>query len=405
MSDVLRLTSPEIEQEDRFSRFKLIRWWDQERLGRARVVVVGAGALGNEILKNLALLGAGRLFIVDLDKIEPSNLSRSVLFREDDSGRSKAEVAARSVKNIYPGARVRWLEGNVLTDVGLGVFLWADVVLAGLDNREARLFLNRSCHLAGRPWIDGAVEQLNGLARVFLPDDGPCYECTLSQADWDILKARRSCNFLTRDDMLLGRVPTTPTSAAVIAGLQCQEAVKYLHGLEVLAGKAFVFNGLTHESYIVGYERKPDCYSHEALGPWTGLGMKASETKLAGLLEIVRRDLGPEAVVEFHRDVVQGLECVPCGTFQPLFRQLRSVAEEEAVCPSCGLVRSPRLIHSLDGREDFLDMTVMEFGLPPFDIVRGRKGMEERAYVFDGDAQAVLGPVWDEGDLEGRQTP
>lgn len=405
MTNALRLDSPEAEERDRFARFKLIRWWDQERLGRARVVVVGAGALGNEILKNLALLGAGRIFLVDLDRIEPSNLSRSVLFREDDSGRSKAEVAARAVRDIYPRVRVRWLEGDVLTDVGLGVFLWADILLAGLDNREARLFLNRAARRAGRPWIDGAIEQLNGLARVFLPGEGPCYECTLGQADWDILRARRSCNFLSREDMLLGRVPTTPTSAAVIAGLQCQEAVKYLHGLEVLAGRAFVFNGLTHESYVVGYERKPNCFSHEAPVPWTALGRKASETTLAALLETVRRDLGAEAVVEFGRDVVLSLECVPCGTHEPVFRQIRSVTEKEATCPACGLVRNPKLVHGLDGREDFLDKTVAEFGIPPFDLVTGRRGREERAYLFDADAPSVLDPAWEEGDLSPRSRP
>jgi len=402
MTKTLRLSTPETEESDRFARFKLIRWWDQERLGRARIVVVGAGALGNEILKNLALLGAGRLFLVDLDRIEPSNLSRSVLFREGDSGRSKAEVAARSVRDIYPGMRIQWLEGNVQTDVGLGVFLWADVVLAGLDNRESRLFLNRACRRAGRPWVDGAIEQLNGLARVFLPDDGPCYECTLGQADWDILRARRSCNFLTREDSLLGRVPTTPTSAAVIAGLQCQEAVKLLHGLEPLSGKAFVFNGLTHESYVLNYERKPNCFGHETPGSWTGLGRKASETTLDELLAVVRKDLGPDAVVAFDRDVVHGLECVPCGSFEPVFRQLRSVTEREAACPSCGLVRNPKLVHGLDGTEDFLDMTVTEFGMPPFDLVAGRKRAEERLYLFDEDARAVLGPAWEEGDLNRR---
>ena len=404
MTKVLHLAAAEVEDRDRFARFRLIRWWDQDRLDRARILVVGAGALGNEILKNLALLGLGRMYIVDLDRIEPSNLSRSVLFREDDSGRSKAEVAARSVRDLYPKARVQWLEGNVQTDVGLGVFLWADVILAGLDNREARLFLNRTCWKAGRPWFDGAIEQLSGLARVFVPSEGPCYECTLGQADWDILKARRSCNFLSREDMLQGRVPTTPTSAAVIAGVQCQEAVKYLHGLEVLSGKAFLFNGLTHESYVVGYERKPDCLSHESLGPLTKLEKRAAETTLAEVLEIVRGDLGPGAVVEFGRDVVHGLECVPCGAFQPLFRQLLRVTEREAACPGCGLIRNPKILHSFAGEKEFSGMSLTEFGLPPFDIITGRKGMEEKAYLLAADAPFVLGPAWEPGDMDRRIT-
>src|SRR6266849_5081230 len=92
--------------EDRFSRFSLIGWWDQEKLRAARVLVIGAGALGNEILKNMALLGFANTVVVDLDSIEASNLSRSILYRASDIGRRKADVAADAVRDIFPEARV-----------------------------------------------------------------------------------------------------------------------------------------------------------------------------------------------------------------------------------------------------------------------------------------------------------
>ncbi len=71
--------------EDRFSRLRLIPWWDQAKIAAYKVLVVGAGALGNEILKNLAVLGFRRVVIVDLDRIDESNLSRSVLYRAADT--------------------------------------------------------------------------------------------------------------------------------------------------------------------------------------------------------------------------------------------------------------------------------------------------------------------------------
>src|SRR5258707_1318465 len=120
--------------EDRYSRFRLIPWWDQNKLRSAKVLVIGAGALGNEILKNLALLGFERIVIVDLDRIEESNLSRTILFRGNDVGSYKAEVAARSVTGLAPKAKVKSIVANVVQHCGLGLFAWSDVVLAGLDN-------------------------------------------------------------------------------------------------------------------------------------------------------------------------------------------------------------------------------------------------------------------------------
>src|SRR5438876_12352743 len=83
-----------IDDGDRYGRLRLIPWWRQDRLAAAKVLVVGAGALGNEVLKNLALLGVGTVYVIDLDDVEPPNLPRSVLFRAEDDGQAKAEVAA-----------------------------------------------------------------------------------------------------------------------------------------------------------------------------------------------------------------------------------------------------------------------------------------------------------------------
>ena len=143
-------------EDGRFSRLELISWWDQQRLAQARVLVIGAGALGNELLKNLALLGIGHVFVADLDLIENSNLSRSVLFRKADCGRGKAEVATERARDIYPDMRLQPFHGNIVYDLGLGVYRWADVILGGLDNREARVAINRAAARVGKPWIDGA---------------------------------------------------------------------------------------------------------------------------------------------------------------------------------------------------------------------------------------------------------
>ena len=378
--------------EDRFQRFSLIGWWDQARIRNARVLVVGAGALGNEIVKNLSLLGFGNLFVADLDNIENSNLSRSVLYRAKDNGSSKAQTAVRAAKDLFPDIKAQSFHGNVLYDLGAGVYRWADVVLGGLDNREARLSINRNCRKLGKTWIDGAIEQINGVARVFAPV-GPCYECTMSEMDWKLLNKRRSCNLLTKDEMQTGKVPTTPTISSIIAGVQCQEAVKLIHGMDTIAGKGFVFNGITCDSYLVEYTENEECYSHETAERIVSLPLKTSNVVVSDLLARARNDIGSEAVLELGRDILTALRCPICQKTEPLFQSLGKVRNSVAICPDCGHRREAVTAFTIDGTQDFLDRTFAEIGVPPFDIVWARNGGTLIGYEFSGDAVDVLGEV------------
>ena len=244
MSEILQLDI----NENRYSRFELIPWWSQELLHNSTIMVVGAGAIGNELIKNLALLGIGKIVIIDMDMIEQTNLSRSILYRMSDVGKYKAEVAAEKAMEINPDIKAIALKSNIVTDIGLGVFRKMDVVLGGLDNREARLAINQSCYKVNKPWIDGAIEVLNGFARVFVPP-GPCYECTMTENDWKLINKRKSCALLTHEQMLEGKTPTTPTSYSIIAGVQVQEMLKLFHKdrkLPTLAGKGYVSPSSNH---------------------------------------------------------------------------------------------------------------------------------------------------------------
>jgi molybdopterin/thiamine biosynthesis adenylyltransferase/DNA-binding transcriptional regulator YhcF (GntR family) len=212
-------------QKDRLGTFDFISWWEREKVQEAKVLVVGAGALGNEVIKNLALMGVGHIFIIDFDNIEAANLSRSVLFRETDNRRSKAEVVAARAKAINPQIHVQYLNADVTTGLGLGIIRRMDAIIGCLDNREARLAVNRFCYWMDKPWVDGAIQELLGLMRVFVPGQGACYECTLTEQALRDLSLRYSCQLLARQNVLLGKVPTTPTIASIIGGMQSQEAL------------------------------------------------------------------------------------------------------------------------------------------------------------------------------------
>jgi molybdopterin/thiamine biosynthesis adenylyltransferase len=381
-------------REDRFSRLRLIPWWDQVKIAACKVLVIGAGALGNEILKNLALLGFRKIVVVDLDRIEESNLSRTILYRTEDIGQYKADAAAHAFEKIAPGAAVQPLVANVLRDCGLGLFAWSDVILAGLDNREARLWINRCAWKVNRPWIDGAIEGINGVARAFLPGKAPCYECTLGEVDWAILEKRMSCNLLAHEEQTEGKIPTTPTISSIIGGIQVQEAVKLIHGLPTLASRGFIFEGLQHTSYTVDYTENPDCMSHYTIPEIVAIPQRSAELMLHALFERAARDLGSrEITVEFSRDVIHKLVCPSCGEQQELFVPVGAVRFEDGKCPHDGQMRIVEPARGYTGVESYGTRTLNQLGLPAFDIFVARNAQREIGYLLDGDRESVLGPL------------
>jgi molybdopterin/thiamine biosynthesis adenylyltransferase len=380
-------------REDRYSRLRLIPWWDQNKIAAAKVLVVGAGALGNEILKNLALLGFRNMVIVDLDRIEESNLSRAVLFRSSDIGKYKAAAAASGFEELAGGARARAIVGNIVHGCGLGLFGWADLILAGLDNREARLWINRSAWKMNRPWIDGAIEGVNGVARVFLPGAAPCYECTLGEVDWQLLEQRMSCNLLLREANTEGKVPTTPTISSIIAGIQVQEAVKLLHAMPTLSGQGFVFEGLNHTSYRVNYSVNEDCMSHYTLERVIPLRVRSSEMLLIDLWKRACEDLGSrEVTIDFSRDVIHKFVCATCGGEEEKFVPVGSVSFEQGRCPKDGQMRTVQTIHSFSGAETYGRRFLHQLGLPLFDVFTARTEDREIGYLIAGDEQEIVGP-------------
>jgi molybdopterin/thiamine biosynthesis adenylyltransferase len=176
------------------STFQLMSWWDADSVKNGVVLVVGAGALGNEVLKNLTLMNVGKIIIVDFDTIEMSNLNRSILFRADDANKhkSKAQIAADRMMEINPNIKVIAINADITYQLGLGLIRRCDVIIGCLDNRIARLYLNRFCSKVNKPWIDGAIENLAGTMTVNQLNKN-CYECNLSETEWKNIRFRLGC--------------------------------------------------------------------------------------------------------------------------------------------------------------------------------------------------------------------
>jgi adenylyltransferase/sulfurtransferase len=265
------------------------------------------------------------------------------------------------------------------------------VVLGGLDNREARLHINESCWKTNTPWIDGAIEGLMGMMRVFEPPDSACYECTMNERDRELLDARRACSLLTREQMLQGKVPTTATTASVIAGMQAQEAVKLLHRDRVnlsFAGRGFAYNGLTHESYVVTYRRNEDCLSHDTYDLDNATRVDADATFGEILAEATRELIDP--VLELEREIVLTLDCGKCGRSDQVREPIERLTVGSAICQSCGADRQPKLVHAVTSDDsELLALTPRELGIPPFDVVSARSGVSRRHFLLGGESDPL----------------
>lgn len=282
--------------------YTLLSWFKMERVKNSKVLVAGAGALGNEVVKNLALFGVGQIYVVDFDQIEVSNLTRSVLFRENDaySHSYKSEIVAMRAMEINPQIKVTPIVGNLFSDVGFGLYKSVDVIIGCLDSRIARYQLNRLAMRAGKTWIDGSIENMTGVVRVYTPGIS-CYECSLSRAEFNNIMLRTGCADVVRMQGSAGRVATTPISASIVGAMQVQEAMKIIHmtdnedaPFKTLQGKMMRYEGLTNSVNIYRYASwKSTCPAHEV---WNDIveakNISAEDsifeaiTKLKGLLNV-----------------------------------------------------------------------------------------------------------------------
>jgi ubiquitin-activating enzyme E1 C len=167
----------------RYARHLGLEGWNQDIISTSHVIVVGIGALGCEIAKNLALVGVGNLTLVDMDTIEISNLSRQLLFNSEDKGRLKAEVAKEKLEIMNHTINILAYTKK-FQELPMSVLENADVIAGGLDSFAARFALNKLAFELCKPYIDGAATGFKGNVQVIVPDgcsfeseQTPCLRC------------------------------------------------------------------------------------------------------------------------------------------------------------------------------------------------------------------------------------
>lgn len=258
MTELIR---PGERDEDRHDRTRLIPWVDLERVGSAKVLVVGAGALGNETVKDLALFGFRNLDILDMDTVVRSNLSRCVLFREGDqsSGKGKAALVADRARELDPGLQVRAIEGKVQS-LGPEEMKEYDVIFGCLDNVAARLHLNANSYHARVPYVDGGTDGFRGRVQAVVPPTTPCLQCGMNRSHFRVMERRFSC---TGQDTVFyqPKMPAEITTTSIIAAVQVREAVKILSGRPAIS-HIMHYDGLAGTSEVFALDIDPGCPNH-----------------------------------------------------------------------------------------------------------------------------------------------
>ena len=366
--------------------FTLLSWFKKDKVKNARVLVAGAGALGNEVVKNLALFGVGHIYVCDFDQIEISNLTRSVLFREEDAYNHayKAEIVAKRAKEINPQIEVTPIVGNLFSEVGFGLYKAVDVIIGCLDSRIARYQLNRLSLRAGKTWIDGSIENLTGVVKVYTPGVS-CYECGLSREEFNNIMLRTGCADVVRTQTSAGRVATTPISASIIGAMQVQEAMKVIHTEEgrpvpfkTLSGKMWRFEGMTNAVNVYKYSSwKNNCPAHER---WDnvvrGENLSANMT-IAQILGELKKLLDVDALeinMRNNKFVEKIISDKPEKEFDIRIpeSQLDNYisSNEELRKLSYRTLFHKCFIENIDEYFPYMEMSLKEIGIPLFDILQ-----------------------------------
>ncbi|MDG4774618.1 adenylyltransferase/sulfurtransferase MoeZ [Solwaraspora sp. WMMD792] len=219
----------------------------QKRLKNAKVLCVGAGGLGSPALMYLAAAGVGTLGIVDFDTVDESNLQRQIIHGQSDIGRSKAESAASSVREINPYVNIQIHDVSLDNDNVFDIFGQYDLILDGTDNFATRYLVNDACVLLGKPYVWGSIYRFDGQVSVFWDQHGPNYRD------------------LYPEPPPPGMVPSCAEGGvlgvlcASIGSIMVTEAIKLITGIgDPLLGRLMVYDALEMTYRVIKIRKDPN---------------------------------------------------------------------------------------------------------------------------------------------------
>lgn len=209
----------------------------QEKLGIAKVLIVGVGGLGSAVLPYLVAAGIGEIGIIDDDTIDISNLQRQVIYSTDAVGKSKVFEAKDKALRLNPLLKINAINKKLNPENAVRLFEQYDIVVDGTDNLFTKYLIDDACAVTNKPFVYGAVYKFEGQVSVFNYQNGPTYRCIFPNEKSEAT----SCN----ESGVLG------VSVGIIGMLQANEVLKIVLNIgQVLSGKLLVYNMLNNEQQL-----------------------------------------------------------------------------------------------------------------------------------------------------------
>ncbi|MDR2511731.1 MAG: ThiF family adenylyltransferase [Bacteroidales bacterium] len=353
-----------------------------DKIKNTKILVIGAGAGGNEVLKNLALMGFGNFTIVDFDPIEDSNLSRTTLFSKGDIGKSKAEIAAKALQQIslHESPKIQGINAKI-QDVGKQIFLDNDLVICCVDTMDARAYINDWCVRLKKPLFEMGFERFT-VQISFFPNEQPTDACLREVIGFgDFTGTRQSCSKLKMVDKELAHIPTIQVAAALAGVLVATEIIMFLKDESRLQNKVLQYAADYHRILEIEYPQSEKCHLHESINYQKFKSDLNNKNTFKDLLTELKNKFNADFYINWNEEFIYSMECESCNKAMIIKKFKSDVYDKDRWCPECAdkynesegvkakWIINKELFLTNPNHKLFLELPISDFGIKEHDIV------------------------------------
>ncbi|GAB4243208.1 MAG: molybdopterin-synthase adenylyltransferase MoeB [Ekhidna sp.] len=314
----------------------------QQKLSKAKILIIGAGGLGCPAAQYLTAAGVGTIGLMDHDKVDLTNLHRQVLYAEEDVGKSKAEQACKRLKQMNSEVELLAITERLTEKNALDLFSQYDIILDGTDNFQTKYLINDACVFAGKPFIGASIYKYQGQLSVFNYKGSPTYRCLYSNHH---LKDNNNCE----ETGVLGVLP------GILGTMQAAETLKLILDIGTsLSGKLKMIDVLGTTEQIIRFSKDEDQVNTIRSSPLT-LETIYCKLKTKHLYLDVREPF------EQPRPTNARLLSIPMNQLRDRIDEIPKDEEVFVFCQSG--IRSKKAIQLLAGEFGFTNLVDVEGGI------------------------------------------